>query len=191
MTTARAAGTPSKSAKAAQHDKSAVRNEPVEPVRVTKPASKAAAPVKRSAGDAAVKHAEPGKQPRKAAPKRDKQRDKPAGSKDAAKSADKSAGKQADKAARRDEKRSGKPGDKQSDKVAKKLKVIRDSFTMPKDDYDRIAQLKQVCLTEGVQVKKSELLRAGLNALHALPVNKLLAIVASVETVKTGRPAKG
>lgn len=187
MTTARAAGTPSKSAKAAQHDKSAVRNEPVEPVRVTKPASKAAAPVKRSAGDAAVKHAEPGKQPRKAAPKRDK----PAGSKDAAKSADKSAGKQADKAARRDDKRSGKPGDKQSDKVAKKQKVIRDSFTMPKDDYDRIAQLKQVCLTEGVQVKKSELLRAGLNALHALPVNKLLAIVASVETVKTGRPAKG
>jgi hypothetical protein len=92
--------------------------------------------------------------------------------------------------AKRGDKRGVKETDKPADKAAKKQKVIRDSFTMPKSDYERIAQLKQLCLEAGIQVKKSELLRAGLNALHALPVSKLLAIVGAVETVKTGRPAK-
>lgn len=74
-------------------------------------------------------------------------------------------------------------------KAEKRDKVIRDSFTMPKHDFEKIAELKAVCLKSGVVVKKSELLRAGLAALAALPEKKLLAVVASVETVKTGRPA--
>ncbi|WP_206994976.1 hypothetical protein [Trinickia mobilis] len=74
-------------------------------------------------------------------------------------------------------------------KPEKREKVIRDSFTMPKHDFEKIAELKAVCLKSGVVVKKSELLRAGLAALAALPEKKLLAVVASVETVKTGRPA--
>ncbi|GLU34340.1 hypothetical protein Busp01_41820 [Trinickia caryophylli] len=75
-------------------------------------------------------------------------------------------------------------------KRAKKEKVVRDSFTMPKSDYERIAKLKQKCLDAGVAVKKGELLRAGLQALDAIPIKRLLAAVSSVETVKTGRPAK-
>ncbi|MFM0074225.1 hypothetical protein PQQ86_23995 [Paraburkholderia sediminicola] len=76
-------------------------------------------------------------------------------------------------------------------KQPKKEKVVRDSFTMPKSDYDKIASLKQKCLDAGVPVKKSELLRAGLIMLESVAPQRLLAAVSSLETVKTGRPAKG
>ncbi|MBC8747196.1 hypothetical protein OKW43_001343 [Paraburkholderia sp. WC7.3g] len=76
-------------------------------------------------------------------------------------------------------------------KRAKKEKVVRDSFTMPKSDYEKIAVLKQKCLDAGVSVKKGELLRAGLLLLDSAPtIEGLLAAVSAVETVKTGRPAK-
>lgn len=75
-------------------------------------------------------------------------------------------------------------------KRPKKPKVVRDSFTMPKQDYDKIQALKQKCLEAGVSVKKSELLRAGLIMLEAAAEKRLLAAVAAVETVKTGRPSK-
>jgi hypothetical protein len=78
----------------------------------------------------------------------------------------------------------------QKAKRAKKEKVVRDSFTMPKSDYEKIAALKQKCLDAGVAVKKSELLRAGLLLLEGIPVDRLLEAIAAVETVKTGRPAK-
>jgi hypothetical protein len=73
---------------------------------------------------------------------------------------------------------------------AKKDKVVRDSFTMPKSDYAKIAELKQRCLEAGVSVKKSELLRAGLALLAAASAKQLLAAVSELDTVKTGRPAK-
>jgi hypothetical protein len=76
------------------------------------------------------------------------------------------------------------------DKRAKKEKVVRDSFTMPKSDYDKIAALKQKCLEAGVSVKKSEILRAGLVLLESAALKRLLAAVSAVEQVKTGRPAK-
>ena len=75
-------------------------------------------------------------------------------------------------------------------KRVKKEKVVRDSFTMPRSDYDKIAALKQKCLDAGVSTKKSEILRAGLLLLEAAPLKRLLAAVSAVETVKTGRPAK-
>ncbi|AXF14136.1 hypothetical protein [Paraburkholderia caledonica] len=74
---------------------------------------------------------------------------------------------------------------------ARKEKVVRDSFTMPKSDYEKIAALKQKCLDAGISVKKSELLRAGLIMLEAAALKRLLAAVTAVEAVKTGRPAKG
>lgn len=72
---------------------------------------------------------------------------------------------------------------------AKKEKVVRDSFTMPKSDYAKIAELKQRCLSAGVQVKKSELLRAGLLLLAGKDEKGLVDAVSAVELVKTGRPA--
>ncbi|MEC5408217.1 hypothetical protein VOM14_21940 [Paraburkholderia sp. MPAMCS5] len=72
----------------------------------------------------------------------------------------------------------------------KKDQVVRDSFTMPKSDYDKIAALKQKCLAAGISVKKSELLRAGLLMLESAADKRLLAAVSAVEQVKTGRPTK-
>jgi hypothetical protein len=75
-------------------------------------------------------------------------------------------------------------------KRTKKEKVVRDSFTMPKSDYDKIAALKQKCLSNGVHVKKGELLRAGLLILEKATVEQLIGAVGAVEAVKTGRPGK-
>jgi len=74
--------------------------------------------------------------------------------------------------------------------VAKEEKVVRDSFTMPKSDYAKIAALKQKCLDAGISVKKSEVLRAGLLLLEGATSQRLLAAISAVETIKTGRPSK-
>ena len=51
-----------------------------------------------------------------------------------------------------------------TDKKAKpeKVKVVRDSFTIPKTEYAAIAELKKRAMTLGSEAKKSELIRAGL-----------------------------
>ena len=72
----------------------------------------------------------------------------------------------------------------------KKKKVVRDSFTMPESDYQKIAELKRKCMSAGISAKKSELLRAGLQALSAMPIKRLIEVVAAVENLKTGRPGK-
>jgi hypothetical protein len=74
--------------------------------------------------------------------------------------------------------------------AGKKPKLVRDSFTMPENEYQQIFKLKQCAVQGGRAVKKSELLRAGLAALSAMSVDQLLEIVNSLETIKTGRPAK-
>lgn len=72
----------------------------------------------------------------------------------------------------------------------KKLKMVRDSFTMPQDEYAQIAALKARCLKAGVGVKKSELLRAALVSLANLADKELLATLAGLKKIKTGRPIK-
>ena len=67
-------------------------------------------------------------------------------------------------------------------------KVVRDSFTMPVEDYELIGVLKQRCIGLGFAMKKSELLRAGLAALNQLPDVSLAQVVGAVEQVKAGRP---
>ena len=71
----------------------------------------------------------------------------------------------------------------------KKEKVIRDSFTMPKQEFDKIADLKKQCMAFGINIKKSELLRAGLQALSSLTPQQLKIAVSQVEKIKTGRPS--
>lgn len=78
----------------------------------------------------------------------------------------------------------------QKDEWPKKIKMVRDSFSMPETDYSQFAILKRKCLLAGVPVKKSELLRAGLICLSKLTDSKLLNVVEQVEVLKTGRPAK-
>jgi hypothetical protein len=80
---------------------------------------------------------------------------------------------------------------KKEKKADAKVKVVRDSFTMPQSDYDLIAALKQKALKVGLHVKKSELLRASLQTLSKLPAAQLKRALSSLEKIKTGRPKKG
>ncbi len=73
---------------------------------------------------------------------------------------------------------------------APKVKMERDSFTMPKDEYAQIATLKKRLEGLAQPAKKSELLRAGLKLLSALDDAALKAALAGVPTIKTGRPKK-
>ena len=72
-----------------------------------------------------------------------------------------------------------------------KAKLVRDSFTIPKDEYAVLAALKSRALGLGQHVRKSELLRAGIQALGAMGDRALLDAVGAVPTLKTGRPRKG
>ena len=71
-----------------------------------------------------------------------------------------------------------------------KLKVVRDSFSMPQNEYQKIAEIKAACLKAKMHVKKSEVLRAGLKVLSELDPARLTLILKSLEKIKTGRPNK-
>lgn len=71
-----------------------------------------------------------------------------------------------------------------------KAKLVRDSFTMPADDFAAIARLKTRALGLMRPAKKSELLRAGLHALEALTDKKLLAALDALVPLKPGRKPK-
>lgn len=70
----------------------------------------------------------------------------------------------------------------------KEERVIRDSFTMPTEEYAQIAALKQRGLMRGISATKSEVLRAGLAILQAMDDRQLADTLANVPKVKTGRP---
>ena len=70
----------------------------------------------------------------------------------------------------------------------KKPKLVRDSFTIPKAEYEVLEALKQRAAKLGQAPKKSELLRAGLKALEAMNDTSLLLSLAAVPAIKTGRP---
>jgi len=71
-----------------------------------------------------------------------------------------------------------------------RARLVRDGFTMPEADYALFKELKH--RLHGVQreAKKSELLRAGLQALALLDAKALAAALDRLEPVKTGRPRK-
>ena len=71
----------------------------------------------------------------------------------------------------------------------KKPKLVRDGFTMPEADYALLGALKKRALHAGREVKKSELLRAGLRALAAMPDAVYIGALEGVERIKPGRPA--
>ena len=78
-----------------------------------------------------------------------------------------------------------------ADKPAKKPKLVRDSFTIPKAEYSVIDDLKQRAGKLSSPVKKSELLRAGIKALAAMSDTAFLTALKLVPAIKTGRPTKG
>jgi hypothetical protein len=70
----------------------------------------------------------------------------------------------------------------------KKPKLVRDSFTIPKAEYEVIHALKTRSQKMGHPIKKSELLRAGIKLLATLSDAAFKAALAQVPVIKTGRP---
>lgn len=73
---------------------------------------------------------------------------------------------------------------------AKKSKIVRDSFTIPKDEYQAIHALKIRSAKIGLPAKKSELLRAGIKVLTLLSDSAFEKAIAQIPLIKTGRPQK-
>lgn len=70
----------------------------------------------------------------------------------------------------------------------KNAKLVRDSFTIPKNEFATIDVLKTRAIAMGTSIKKSELLRAGLMVLKGLNDAAFKSALAAVPTLKTGRP---
>lgn len=66
--------------------------------------------------------------------------------------------------------------------------LVRDSFTMPEQEYAVLAEVKQACLRAGIEVKKSELLRIGVALLGQLDLATLKTVLGALPQLKTGRP---
>ena len=72
----------------------------------------------------------------------------------------------------------------------RKPKLVRDSFTMPEDEYAALGERKKTCIRSGVAVKKSELLRVAVSLLRRMDMSELLRELDSLTPVKAGRPKK-
>ncbi len=72
---------------------------------------------------------------------------------------------------------------------AKKSKLLRDSYRMPKSDFELLRSLKARAREFGLDTRKSELIRAGLHCLENLSDSKLKAALAtlSVEPAKAAQ----
>ena len=70
----------------------------------------------------------------------------------------------------------------------KKDKLIRDSFTLPREDFELIEVLKDRALDFKRPTKKSELIRAGLQALAGLGQKELQVALDALRPLKVGRP---
>jgi len=68
--------------------------------------------------------------------------------------------------------------------------LVRDSFTMPEDEYRLLADAKKACLEAGFDIKKSELIRIGIALMHDLSTSRIKKAQKALQPVKTGRPKK-
>jgi len=71
-----------------------------------------------------------------------------------------------------------------------KIKLVRDSFTIPRAEYEVLDAIKDRLVKLTRPAKKSEVLRAGIAVLATLNDAALLAALEAVPAIKTGRPKK-
>jgi len=68
-----------------------------------------------------------------------------------------------------------------------KLKMVRDRFTMPENEYAHLSALKERLIKLGHTAKKSELIRAGILHLSAMTDATLKVAISKVPVTKTGK----
>jgi hypothetical protein len=72
----------------------------------------------------------------------------------------------------------------------KKVKLVRDNFSIPAHEHALLSDLKKRAKKLGKDFKKSEFLRAGIAHLVSLTDTVLVNALSKVERVKVGRPTK-
>jgi hypothetical protein len=82
------------------------------------------------------------------------------------------------------------PKDSAKKPPKQRVRLVRDSFTMPEPDFALIAVLKSRTMASQRETKKSELLRAGLHVLMALDDETLISSLGRLQPLKLGRPKK-
>ena len=65
--------------------------------------------------------------------------------------------------------------------------AVRDTFSMPGDEYAVIEKIRNKAAREGYIYSKSEVVRAALLALNALPPKDVMYRLSTVEKIKPGR----
>lgn len=80
--------------------------------------------------------------------------------------------------------------DAEAREKTKKTKLVRDSFTMPEAEYAMLGEVKRACIKAGFEVKKSQLLRAGVALVRQMDVTRLREVLDGLPTLKAGRPKK-
>jgi hypothetical protein len=73
-------------------------------------------------------------------------------------------------------------------KHAAKVKLVRDSFTLPEADHALLKACKKLALTSGRETKKSEVVRAAIRAFSALSAAQQLASYQALPQIAVGRP---
>jgi RNase H-fold protein (predicted Holliday junction resolvase) len=71
------------------------------------------------------------------------------------------------------------------DKKFKRGALVRDCFSFPEAEYAHLVDLKKRLLGEGVDIKKSELLRAGLVLLSSMDDEEMKVLLAKVPRITT------
>jgi hypothetical protein len=69
------------------------------------------------------------------------------------------------------------------DKTLRTNQLVREKFSMPEGEFAKLLDLKQRLAEQGVVVKKSDLVRAGLMLLAALEDDDLKGVVETVPSV--------
>ena len=62
--------------------------------------------------------------------------------------------------------------------------TVRDGFTFPKAEHDRLVELKKLLAGQGIDVKKSDLIRVGLILALSIPQTKLKSVLAKLPPIK-------
>lgn len=69
--------------------------------------------------------------------------------------------------------------------------VIRDTFSMPKEDGELISEVRLRCMRAGIDTTRSEIVRAGIRQLAKLSHEELYKLVEGIEKLKPGPQKQG
>lgn len=72
---------------------------------------------------------------------------------------------------------------------SKVAKVVRDTFSMPEDDYALISEVIEQCLDVRAVVTRSQVVRAALRHFASFPTKQKVEAVITTNKLKAGRPA--